>query len=67
MTSQFLTELAGQLRNGKNATCRRAIQQALSLVTAKFEAGKYAGTLEAESELRGLIEQTCLRISTKPA
>lgn len=63
MTAQFLTELAGQLRNGKNPACRRAIQQMLGLVTARFEAGEYTGTLEAEAELRGLVERERLRIS----
>jgi hypothetical protein len=68
MTSQFLTQLADQLKHGKNPAQRRAIQSVLPLVTARFEAGHYRGQVEAESELRGLIEQACLNIvGRKPA
>jgi hypothetical protein len=60
MTSAFLTQLADQIKRGKNPAQRRAIQRVLPLVTARFEAGRYPGRVEAESELRGLIEQACL-------
>jgi hypothetical protein len=66
MTSKFLTQLAGQLRTGKNPACRRAIQQVLGLVCARFEAGHYRGQVEAESELRELVEKACVRILAKP-
>jgi hypothetical protein len=67
MTSAFLTQLADQLKRGKNPSQRRAIQSVLPLVTARFEAGRYGGQVEAESELRKLVEQACARILTKPA
>jgi hypothetical protein len=62
MNSAFLTQLADQLKLGRNPAQRRAIQRILPLVTAKFEAGAYAGQREAESELRILIERECLRM-----
>ena len=65
MTSVFLIQLAGQLKRGKNPTQRRAIQSVLPLVTARFEAGRYRGQVEAETELRKLVEQACGGILTK--
>lgn len=67
MTSHFLTQLADQLKHGKNPSQRRAIQRVLPLVTARFEAGRYPGRVEAESELRGLVEQACLKVLIKPS
>ena len=67
MTSAFLTRLADQLKHGKNPAQRRAIQRALSLVTARFEAGHYPGQVEAETELRKLVEQACVKTLAKPA
>jgi hypothetical protein len=65
MTSQFLTQLADQLKHGKNSAQRRAIQRVLPLVTARFEGGHYPGRVEAESELRGLVEHACREILLK--
>jgi len=67
MTSQFLTQLADQLKHGKNPAQRRAIQSVLPLVTARFEAGHHLGQVEAESELRKLVEQACVKILAKSA
>jgi hypothetical protein len=67
MTSQFLTQLADQLKHPKNPAQRRAIQSVLPLVTARFEAGHYRGQVEAESELRKLVEQACVKILAKSA
>jgi hypothetical protein len=67
MTSQFLTQLADQLKRGKNPAQRRAIQRVVPLVTARFEAGRYCGQLEAESELRILIDKECARVLNNPA
>jgi hypothetical protein len=64
MNSAFLTQLAHQLKNGRNPAQRRAIQRIIPLVTAKFEAGAYADQREAESELRMLVERECLRIQS---
>ena len=59
MTSEFLTQLADQLKRGKTPAQRRAIQSVLPLVIARFEAGRYRGQVEAVSELRKLVEQAC--------
>jgi len=63
MTSGFLNQLAGQLRKGRSAACGRSIQQILTLVAARFEAGKYPSQVEAESEFRKLVNEAFLRIS----
>jgi hypothetical protein len=63
MTSEFLKQLAGQLRKGKSAACGRSIQHILTLVVARFEAGKYPSQVEAESEFRKLVNEAFLRIS----
>jgi hypothetical protein len=63
MTSGFLNQLAGQLRKGKSAACGRSIQQILTLVVARFEAGKYPSQVEAESEFRKLVSEAFGRIS----
>jgi hypothetical protein len=65
MTSGFLNQLAGQLRKGKSAACGRSIQQVLTLVVARFEAGKYPSQVEAESEFRKLANEALFRISSK--
>jgi hypothetical protein len=62
MTSGFLSYLAGQLRKGRSAVCGRSIQQILTPVVARFEAGKYPSQVEAESELRKLVHEAILRI-----
>jgi hypothetical protein len=62
MTSAFLNYLAGQLRKGRSAACGRSIQQILTLVAARFEAGKYPSQVEAESELRKLVNEAILKI-----
>lgn len=63
MTSEFLNQLAAQLRQGRSAACGRSIQQILTLVAARFEAGKYPSQVEAESEFRMLVNEAFLRIS----
>jgi hypothetical protein len=64
MTSEFLNQLAGQLRKGKSAACGRSIQQILTLVVTRFEAGKYPSQVEAESEFRRLVNEAFLRIAS---
>jgi hypothetical protein len=67
MTSGFLNQLAGQLRKGRSAVCGRSIQQILTLVVARFEAGKYPSQVEAESEFRKLVNEAILRIANDPS
>jgi hypothetical protein len=66
MTSQFLTQLADQLKRGKNPAQRRAIGSVLPLVAARFEEGRYRGRVDAESELRTLIDKALSTDPTKP-
>lgn len=61
MTSEFLNQLAGQLQKSKSAACGRSIQQILTLVVARFEAGKYPSQAEAESEFRKLVNEAFLK------
>jgi hypothetical protein len=63
MTSGFLNEMARQLRKDRSPACGRSIQQILTLVVARFEAGKYPSQVEAESEFRKLVNEAFLRIS----
>ena len=63
MTSGFLNQLALQLRKGRSPAGGRCIQQILTLVVARFEAGKYPSQVEAESEFRKLVNDALLKIS----
>jgi hypothetical protein len=68
MTSEFLNYLGGQLRKARSAACGRSIQQILTLVVARFEAGKYPSQVEAELELRKLVSEAVFRIeNSSPA
>jgi hypothetical protein len=67
MTSQFLTQLAGQLAKGKNPAVRRVVQSVLDVVVVKFDAGRYAGMVEAEADLRAMVDRACLRLAPKRA
>ena len=51
----FLDRLATQLKVGKGASCRRAIQRVLELVKKDYEASGHSPT-EAEREFRRLVE-----------
>jgi hypothetical protein len=55
VSHDFLDRLATQLKVGKSAACRRAIQQVLELVKKDYEAGGHSPT-EAEREFRRLVE-----------
>ena len=59
MTTAFLLQLAKELRVGKDAAGRRVIERVLLSVMARFEAGKYSGQLDAEFDMRELVQQTC--------
>jgi hypothetical protein len=67
MTSEFLNQLAGQLRKGRSPACARSIQQVLTLVVARFEAGNYPSQVEAESEFRKLVNEAIVRVGKNPA
>jgi hypothetical protein len=59
MATNFLAQLAGQLKKGKKPAQRRAVQKALSLVEGKFDSGIYSSPGEAEKDLRNLVEDAC--------
>jgi len=52
-----LDRLATQLRANKSAACRRAIQRILAVVKKNFEDGKYKNDVEAEADLRQLVNR----------
>jgi hypothetical protein len=43
------------------------MQQILTLIVARFEAGKYPSQVEAESEFRSLLNAALLRIASNPS
>jgi hypothetical protein len=55
VSHDFLNRLATQLKVGKSAACRRAIQRVLELVKKDYDAGGHSPT-EAEREFRRLVE-----------
>jgi hypothetical protein len=61
VSPDFLDRLATQLKVGKSAACRRAIQRILELVKKDYEAGGHQSPTEAEHEFRRLVENdgTC--------
>jgi hypothetical protein len=55
--TSFLDRRATQLKIGKDAVCRRAIQRLLELVKEDYEAGRYSSTTEAENDFRKLAKR----------
>jgi hypothetical protein len=53
----FLDKLASELKIGRHAAYRHAVQHALEMVKKNFESGLYKSTTEAEYMLRKLVEQ----------
>jgi hypothetical protein len=56
MSTEFLDRLATELKIGKSAACRRAIQRILVRMKEHCESGQYQSTTEAENEFRRLVE-----------
>ena len=58
----FLDRLASELKIGRHAAYRHAVQRILETVRKNYEAGQYRSTTEAEHMLRKLVEQeqTCV-------
>jgi hypothetical protein len=56
MDTAFLDRLATQLKVGKNAACRRAIERILVRIKAHCESGQYQTPTDAENEFRRLVE-----------
>jgi hypothetical protein len=58
MDTEYLNQLAEQLKADKNPACRRAINRILADTTKKVEAGEYDTPMEAEAAFRRLVEET---------
>ena len=57
MPSDFLTQLAQQLKIDKSPASRRAIQRIVAIVKVRYESGVYGSQTEAEADLRTLVEE----------
>jgi hypothetical protein len=55
MSTEFLDRLATQLKIGKSAACRRAIQRILVRIKEHCESGQYQSATDAEAEFRRLV------------
>ena len=53
----FLDKLASELKIGRHAAYRHAVQRVLETVRKNYEAGQYRSSTEAEYMLRKLVEQ----------
>jgi hypothetical protein len=53
----FLDKLASELKIGRHADYRHAVQRVLETVRKNYESGQYRSTTEAEYMLRKLVEQ----------
>lgn len=53
----FLDKLASELKIGRHAAYRHAVQRVLEIVRKNYEAGQYRSSTEAEYMLRKLVEQ----------
>jgi hypothetical protein len=56
MSTEFLDRLASQLKIGKDAVSRRAIERILDVIKKSYEHGKYESPVEAERDFRKLVE-----------
>jgi hypothetical protein len=56
MDTEFLTQLAHQLRVGKTPSCRRAINRILEEMKKRCENGEYDTPVSAESAFRESVE-----------
>jgi hypothetical protein len=56
VNTDFLERLASQLKVGKGAACRRAIQRILVRIKEHYESGQYQSITDAENEFRRLVE-----------
>jgi hypothetical protein len=66
MNTDFLDQLAGQLKVDKNAACRRAIERILAMIKKRCDEGVYESPTEAELNFRKFVEGqvTCQKSKT---
>jgi hypothetical protein len=57
VNTEFLDRLASQLKIGKDAAGRRAIERILDTTKKNYESGQYQSTAEAERDFRQLVER----------
>jgi hypothetical protein len=55
VSSEFLDRLASQLKIGKSAADRRAIERVLDTIKKDYESGKYQSPADAEREFRQVV------------
>jgi len=60
-STEYLDQLAQQLKIDKNAACRRAIERILAMIKKRCDEGVYESRTAAELDFRKLVEQqgTC--------
>jgi hypothetical protein len=56
VSTEFLDRLASQLKIGKDAADRRAIERKLDLIKKGYESGQYQSPTEAERALRQMVD-----------
>ena len=66
MNTDFLDQLAGQLKVDKNAACRRAIERILAMTKKRCDEGTYESRTAAELDFRKFVEAqgTCRKSKT---
>jgi hypothetical protein len=57
VNTEFLDRLASQLKIGKSAAGRRAIERILDAVKKDYESGKYQSPADAERDFRQVVER----------
>jgi hypothetical protein len=57
MSAEFLDRLASQLKIGKSAAGRRAIERILGTIKKNYESGQYQSTTDAERDFRQMVER----------
>ena len=55
MSTEFLDRLASQLKLGKDAVSRRAIERILDVIKNSYKQGKYQSPTEAKRDFRQLV------------
>ena len=60
-STEYLDQLAQQLKIDKNAACRRAIERILAMIKKRCDERRYESRTAAELDFRKLVEQqgTC--------
>lgn len=57
VSTEFLDRLASQLKIGKNAARRRAVERIVGAIKKNYEDGQYQSPVEAERDFRQVVER----------